>query len=273
MTAFGYSSSCFPAKSFDELVTVTAASGGTCLDLRAQRAQAWEDERTIADLAKEMSISFVGTSIVLGSPLPTHQEDKRRLREATAAGVPIRCFVPTRLADPSVWADAVRAVKFLRSSYCDPALLVECHRSEPRVEVVVDFLEATGLGLLIDTLGLARLEVPPSEAGELASRYAGAIQVKGFVREDGTGWRHGPLGCAPEALELARTVILRAGDHVSATVETKSDTAAADLAVLIRTLPAVATAGAAGAGCGRQTRALSIVSDTEPSTAGGSGGQ
>jgi hypothetical protein len=270
MTAFGYSSSCFPAKSFDELVAVTAASGGTCLDLRAQRGQAWEDERTVADLAKEMSISFVGTSIVLGSPWATHQEDNRRLWEATTAGTPIRCFVPARLADPPVWADAVRAVKFLRSSYRDPTLLVECHRSEPRLEVVVDFLDATGLGLVVDTLGLARLDVPPLEAGELASRYAGAIQVKGFAREDGTGWRHGPLECAPEALELARAVMLKAGDQVSATVETKSDTAAADLAALIRTRPAVATGGAGGA---RETRALSMVSDADPSTAGGSGGK
>lgn len=230
MKPLGISSSSLPGASFEDLTGAVAAGGGTCVDLRADRGQRWEDGRSVAQLAGRFPVAFVGTSVTLGA-VEGAPPPGSRFAQAVEAGLGVRCFVVEELRVPERRTRALRDVAGLRRAHPGCRILVEGHRPAPDLGTLAAFAEVADVDLVVDTLGLARLGATAADVGDLAGRRAAAVQVKGFVRRE-AGWRHVPLASSPLGLLLAEAAVAAAPDGTCVTVETKAGSALADLRLL-----------------------------------------
>jgi hypothetical protein len=219
-----------PSAGAAELANAVLAAGGTGLDLRIGKGHGWERDGVPAGLdqiaAVGVDVFFLGVGWRLGDPAgwPVGERDL----DAPPRGYPVKVFC---VADPdSVLVDEQLAAA--AAAGVEP--WVETHGGGPDVRGLLDLTARTGVGVLVDLLGLAEIGgASPAQLRSLAPSVR-AAQVKGVVHTAG-GTRHRPL--VPEDLTdllyLLQTVPLRA-----VTVESRAGTPDADLAVLAHALDA-----------------------------------
>lgn len=222
----GYSSGTLPSASADELAAAVLAAGGTGLDLRIGKGHAWERDGLAAGLdriaAAGVDVFFTGVGWRLGDPAgwPLVESDQ----DSVPREYPVKVFC---VADPDL---ALVADQLAAASAAGLEPWVETHAGGPDAGGLLRLAEKTGVGVLLDLLGLA--EIGGASPGQLRALapFLRAAQVKGVLRTT-QGTRHRPLAYEDLTvlLELMQTAALRA-----VTVESRAGTPEADLAVLAR---------------------------------------
>ncbi|QYC44239.1 hypothetical protein Nocox_33345 [Nonomuraea coxensis DSM 45129] len=216
MTPLGLSSGSLPHATAADLAAAVLGHGGSGLDLRIGKGHAWERDgverglRAIAAAGAE--VFFTGVGARLGDPAA-------ELAEAPPAW-PVKVFCVER-PDPGLVAEQAAGRE----------LWVETHAGGPDVTTLIDLAERTGVGLVLDVLGLA--EIGGADRHRLAALapHVRAAQVKGFHRTP-QGTRHRPL--EPRDLEPVLAVMERTSLRC-VTVESRAGNPGADL-VLLATL-------------------------------------
>ncbi|MGK8509987.1 hypothetical protein ACRS5S_18710 [Nocardia asiatica] len=210
-----------PESSAAELAASTSAAGGAGVDLRAGKGHGWErhgiDEGVAAVLAAGLSIYFLGSGVRLGER-ELHWDSIR-----PAIAVPIKVFC---VAEPD---PALVAAQCAAAAEQGIELLVEAHEGGPDVVRLTELAEHTGVGVVLDLLGLARIGgASRTQLRELAP-HVRAVQVKGFEPPE-NGWRHRPLQSSD--LDQVRQIVADGAPVRAITVESRAGTPRQDLAVV-----------------------------------------
>ncbi|GAA0443911.1 hypothetical protein Acor_27360 [Acrocarpospora corrugata] len=219
--AIGLSSGTLPQATAAELADAVLAYGGSGVDLRIGKDQRWERDGVAEALshfaANGLDVFYTGVGWRLGTPAP--------LPEAPPEW-PVKVFC-VETPDLQLVADQVAA-----ASEAGLELWVETHAGGPAVRGLIDLAGRTGVGIVLDVLGLG--EIGGADRHELAdlAPHVRAAQVKGVLRTP-AGVRHRPL--SPPDLDPVLSVL--AGSALRCvTVESRAGAPAADLAVLARAL-------------------------------------
>jgi hypothetical protein len=219
--AIGFSSGTLPQSSAVEFAETVVDLGGRGVDLRIGKGQRWEQEGVAAGLrdiaAAGLEVFFTGVGWRLGDP---------DLVVEAAAGVPVTWPVKVFcVPKPDI---ALITDQLAAAADAGLRLWVETHAGGPSVAGLIAIAEATGVGIVLDTLGLA--EIGGMADGQLAdvAPHVRAAQVKG-VRRTADGTRHRPL--RNEDLDIVEQ-IAQFGALSAITVESRAGTPRADMAVL-----------------------------------------
>lgn len=223
--AIGLSSGTLPGATAAELADAVLAYGGSGVDLRIGKNQRWERDGVAEAVrgfaAAGLHVFFTGVGWRLGDPA---------LPDPAAADVPSKWPVKVfcvEAPDVGLVADQVAA-----AADAGLELWVETHAGGPGVNGLIDLAERTGVGVVLDVLGLD--EIGGADRRQLAglAPHVRAAQVKG-VRRTSDGVRHRSL--TPADLEPVLRVMDRAALRC-VTVESRAGTPAADMAVLATAL-------------------------------------
>ncbi|MBV6701284.1 hypothetical protein [Kitasatospora aureofaciens] len=228
-TLLGLSSGSAPGLGASELARLVLSLGGSAVDVRAGKGHAWQREGLAGLRTAGARVCFVGVGTVLGradGPLlaadePAHLEPGLPVKVFAAAG----CTEPGRfeatLAQVTELAELVGGVD---------RVLVETHHGYAAVPELAELCERAGTGVLLDTMGLARIHPDPAAAAARLAPWTSYAQVKGFDWSAPETSRHQPLAtsCAAET----REVLAAAGALRAVTVESKAPSLAEDLALL-----------------------------------------
>ena len=227
MTALGLSSGCEPRLDAAALARLTLDCGGTAVDLRAGKGQGWEPGGLRAVRAGGVSVAFVGIGAVLGDPgHPADSVAGPLLEHGTA----VKVFAARGCTGPGAFERTREQVRALAGAVGGPELvLVETHHGYAPVAELLELHRRTGVRILLDTMGLARLDDDPVGSARLLAAYTAAAQVKGFDWAAPQTSRHRPLS---EGAGPTRELLARLPDLISVTVESKAGTPAEDLALL-----------------------------------------
>lgn len=223
----GLSSGCVPALPAGELGRLTASLGGEVVDLRAGKGHRWEEDGLGAVRAEGVDVAFVGISAVLGDPCSVPEALAGLVPEP---GLPVKVFAAEGCTDPSAFELTSRQIKVLADAVGSAdRILVETHHGYAPVPELLDLCERAGVRILLDTLGLARVDDQPLDSARLLADHTVAVQVKGFDWADPEHSRHFPL----ETCRAQTRRILDVLPHVTAvTVESKAGRPDDDLHVL-----------------------------------------
>lgn len=223
MTAVGLSSGSCPGLSAAELAALVRDAGGSVVDLRIGKRHRWEADGTAEAFAclrrAGVGIAFVGLGWRVGDPGEPEPPDW------PPAALPAKVFCAAR---PDARLVATQVSEAARRGV---PLLAEIHRGGPSGQELARLAGRSGIGLVVDTLGLAETGSGRSVLPELAP-YVRAVQVKGF----GPDRRHRRLTEADLAPVHA---LLELGAPIrTVTVETRAGTHLDDLALLRAVWPA-----------------------------------
>jgi hypothetical protein len=221
--AIGLSSGTLPRSSAAELAETVIDLGGRGVDLRIGKGQRWEQDGAAAGLrdilAAGIEVFFTGVGWRLGDPA---------LVVDAAPDMPVTWPIKVFcVADPDL---ALVTDQVAAAADAGLRLWAETHAGGPSVAGLIRLADATGVGIVLDTLGLA--EIGGMDHGQLAdlAPHVRAAQVKGVLRTaDGT--RHRPLKNEDldDIAQVAHFGVLR-----SVTVESRAGTPRADMAILAR---------------------------------------
>ena len=230
---FGASSNSYPGLSLEQLDEVVAAVGGSVVDLRADRHQAWERGFSRGWLPR-CAVAFLAIDHVLGQPIT--DEDDAWLQIAARERIPVRVALPsattaTALADTSASGAAALFDRGVE-------VLIETHYPGLDLGVFMATVTAAAVGVVADTWGMERMELTHAERLSVVS-VARALQVKGFGGSQMRGGDVSSLAGNHARLEelLSFTDVLPAAAAI--TLETRPHLAMRDLAALARTMRAV----------------------------------
>ncbi len=217
----GLSSGTMPSSSAAELAALTGAAGGTGVDLRAGKGHGWErhgiDEGIAAVLGAGLSVYFLGLGLRLG------ERGVRFDSIHPAVAVPIKVFCVEEPDPALIDAQCVEAAER------GIELLVETHHGGPDAARLLELAERTGIGVVLDLLGLARIGgASRTRLRELAP-HVRAVQVKGFESPE-NGWRHRPLKSSD--LDQVRQILADGAPVRAITVESRAGTPRRDLALV-----------------------------------------
>ncbi|MEV4476935.1 hypothetical protein [Nonomuraea sp. NPDC049504] len=238
----GLSSGSLPDAGAAELAAATALAGGGTVDLRAGKGHAWERDgiaRGIRQVtAAGVEVAFVGCGARAGR---TKVGCGARAGETEAGcggrggdvglelpvtGHPVKVFcVPE--PDPATLAGQVRA-----AADQGVALWVETHQGGPSCRRLAQLAEVTGIGVVVDLLGVAA--TGGADAATLArlAPHVRAVQVKGFRRDAAGAYRHRALRAAD--LEPVEALLSSGAPIRAITVESRAGTAVDDLRMLAK---------------------------------------
>jgi hypothetical protein len=222
--AAGLSSGSAPEAGPDALAGLTQDGGGSVVDLRLGKGHLWERDGAAAGVAAIeracVGVAFVGVGWTLGaSPI----RPPRLL-----AGRPTKVFVTTR-PDKGV---VIEQLALADEAGCP--LWVETHRGGPTPSELAELAEQTGVGIVVDLLGL-RETAPGCTLATLAALapHVRAVQVKG-IAPSLDGYVHRSL--QSEDLATVHTLLELAAPIVAVTVESRAGTPVSDLKVLNNSL-------------------------------------
>lgn len=223
----GLSSGSVSAASAAELGRLTASLGGDVVDLRAGKGHRWEEDGIAAVRAEGVDVAFVGISAALGDPRSLPETLTGLVPEP---GLPVKVFAAEGCTSPSRFGLTSHQIKVLTDAAGSAGrVLVETHHGYAPVPELLDLCERTGVRILLDTLGLARVDSQPLDAARQLADLTVAVQVKGFDWADPEHSRHLPLGTC----EGPTRRILDVLPHVAAaTVESKAGCLEGDLRAL-----------------------------------------
>lgn len=245
----GFSSGTLPSAGAGELAAAVLAAGGSGLDLRIGRGHRWESDGVRAGLeaiaAAGAEVFFTGVGWRLGDPAGWPVRDAGK--DLPPRDYPVKVFCVAE-PDPVLVTEQLAAAA---GAGLEP--WVETHAGGPDAARLLALAERTGVGVLVDLLGLAQIGgASPAQLRTLAP-FVRAAQVKGVLRTE-HGLRHRPL--VPD--DLADVVsLLKAATLRAVTVESRAGTPDADLAVLAQVLDTATHRPACTAPCptGATTRA------------------
>ncbi|MFB8419145.1 hypothetical protein ACFC63_26930 [Streptomyces albidoflavus] len=232
----GLSSGSAPEQDAAGLAGLTRRLGGTTVDVRAAKGHAWEETGGLAALREAgVRVCFVGHSTVLGRPA-TPPASSALLEEA----VPAKVFAAEGCTAPDRRELTRRQIAALAARVGGPGnVLVETHHGYAPVPELRRLCEETGVRLLLDTLGLARIAPDPVAAAAELAPWIAYAQVKGFdLAAPGTG---GHLPLTGARAEWTGEVLAAAGALRAVTVESRAGALAGDLAVLRALYPSSST--------------------------------
>ncbi|WP_327710179.1 hypothetical protein OG912_17645 [Streptomyces sp. NBC_00464] len=230
----GVSSGSAPALDAAALAGLVLSSGGTAVDVREGKGHAWEAGGLDALRAAGAEVCFVGVSTVLGAPEhPPGSIDALRMPER---GLPVKVFAAAGCTAPDRLALTLAQVGALAARVGDSSLvLVETHHGYADVPELEELCHRAGTSVLLDTMGLARIDGDPVAAAARLASWIPYAQVKGFDWEQPGTSRHRPLASARP--ELTRKVLDAAGELRAVTVESKAPSLAEDIALLLEWYP------------------------------------
>ncbi|MGN5636664.1 hypothetical protein [Streptomyces sp. AC154] len=225
----GVSSGSAPRLDAGALAGLTLASGGTAVDVREGKGHAWEAGGLGALRAAGAEVCFVGVSTVLGSAEhPPGSVDGLRAPER---GLPVKVFAAAGCTAPDRFALTLAQIEALAARVGDSSLvLVETHHGYAPVAELDELCRRAGTSVLLDTMGLARIDADPVAAAARLARWIPYAQVKGFDWDEPATSRHRPLAAARP--ELTRRVLDAAGELRAVTVESKAPSLTEDIALL-----------------------------------------
>ncbi|WP_327375267.1 hypothetical protein OG393_15685 [Streptomyces sp. NBC_01216] len=230
-TLIGLSSGSAPHLGGAELARHTLSSGGTVVDVRAGKGHAWEAEGLAGLRDAGCEVCFVGIGDVLG------EAPGRPGTGPLEQGLPVKVFAAAGCTAPGRRAATLRHVDALAALVGDRGrVLVETHHGYADVPELVELCERAGTGVLLDTMGLARIHPDPVAAAARLAPWTSYAQVKGFDWEAPGTSRHQPL--ATSCAAATREVLAAAGALRAVTVESKAPALAEDLALLRAWYPA-----------------------------------
>ncbi|GHI03118.1 hypothetical protein AQI88_02035 [Streptomyces cellostaticus] len=221
----GYSSGTLPQAGPEELARAVLHAEGTGVDLRIGKGHGWERDGVQPGIDRirrtGAEVFFVGVGWRLGDPAHWPVAE-----EPVPAPYPVKVFCTER-PDPALVAEQLAAAA---EAGVEP--WVETHAGGPDVAGLIDLAERTGVGVLVDLLGLAEIGGAHRAQLRALSPFVRAAQVKG-VRRTAQGTRHRPL--TPHDL-TDLSYLLELGPLRAVTVESRAGTPDADLAVLAAAL-------------------------------------
>jgi hypothetical protein len=234
----GVSSGSLPARPAAALAATVRDLGGGTVDLRWGKGHAWEAAGLGPFDEAAVSIAFIGVSVVLGSGDPELSSLEPLgclLRDRSP--VPLKVFAAPDLDRPGAAGTRVRDLAgqqvsvLARLTGLPP--LVETHHGYASVPSLGQLCASFGCRVLLDVYGLHQLSGELRDESGTLRRWAAAAQVKGF--DAVPGGRHRPLSQLPSQAwalldELPATAPI--------TIESKSGTLEADLALLRQRYPA-----------------------------------
>jgi hypothetical protein len=230
----GLSGGSCPELDAGQLAETAVGLGVGLVDLRAGKGHAWESGGVAPLLAAGLGVAFVGTSLVLGRPMPI-REILTALEALGAGGLPVKVFADAEVARQPEAARLAETQARVIQDWSGPGrLLVETHHGYAAPPSLARLCELTGCRVLLDTLGLARLGTPVHTAGPTLAGYLAAAQVKGYDEAAAGAGGHRPLATMSRAHAAALDRMLPPG--APALVESRAGTLAEDLTVLRRWL-------------------------------------
>lgn len=223
----------------DALARLTLELGGSAVDVRAGKGHGWETDGAAAGLrtlrSAGVEVSFLGIGTVLGAPAreqgPAPDDD-----EVLERGTPVKVFAAAGCTRPEHFDLTRRQIDALAARTGSAGtVLVETHHGFASVEELVELCASTGINIVLDTFGLARIHQDPVEAAARLAPWVFAAQVKGFDQDRPEESAHLPL--ASSCAEPTRQLLARIPGIRSLTVESKAGSLAADLALLREWFP------------------------------------
>ncbi|MFE2284667.1 hypothetical protein ACFXDJ_10880 [Streptomyces sp. NPDC059443] len=229
-TLVGLSSGSAPALGAAELARLTLELGGTAVDVRAGKGHAWEQGGLAGLRAAGVGVCFVGIGTVLGGaahPLPAAAD-----LDQLEPGLPVKVFAAEGCTAPEAFDRTRQQIQELAARVGGTErVLVETHHGYAPVPELLELCERTGVRILLDSLGLARIHPDPAAAAARLAPWTSYAQVKGF------DWASpGSNGHLPLALSCAgptRELLAAAGPLRAVTVESKAGALAEDMALLL----------------------------------------
>ncbi|WP_280265305.1 hypothetical protein [Nocardia wallacei] len=219
----GLSSGSASTESALGLAEVTLSAGGAGVDLRIGKGHGWEREgishgiSTLTDLG--LSVYFFGIGMYLGKPGIGFDSIPAMDR------VPVKVFC---VEEPDKHVVAEQCAAAARQGV---ELLVETHLGGPNIPRLIELAEQTGIGIVLDLLGLAAISDPDPGLLRGLAPHVRAGQVKGFVATD-DGWLHRPLVSAD--LDPIRQILASGAPIRAITVESRAGTPSRDIALVHR---------------------------------------
>ncbi|MEU2060330.1 hypothetical protein [Streptomyces sp. NPDC013455] len=256
----GYSSGTLPGAGPEELARAVLGAGGTGVDLRIGKGHGWERDGVRPGIDRILrtgaDVFFVGVGWHLGDPArwPVGEE-------AVPAEYPVKVFCVQR-PDPALVTEQLAA-----AAEAGLRPWVETHAGGPDTAGLIDLADRTGVGVLVDLLGLAEIGGADRAQLRALAPFVRAAQVKGVLRTP-QGTRHRPL--APHDLSDL-SYLLGLGPLHAVTVESRAGTPDADLAVLAAELASPAAERAPGATESASPAAERAPRSTESASPAGSG--
>jgi hypothetical protein len=235
VTAVGLSSGSLPGLTADGLGRRTLDLGGSVVDVRSGKGHAWERDGLPALRATGVDVCFVGVSTVLGDA--AHPPESIGRLPWLDEGVPVKVFAAAGCCGPDRWRLTLAQVRALAARTGDSALvLAETHHGYAAVPELIELCERTRIGLVLDTLGLARIEPAPLAAAPRLAPWTMYAQVKGFDPDAPDGAGHRPLAAANA--EWTRRLLTAAGTLRAVTVESRAPSLGEDVGLIRQWLSA-----------------------------------
>ncbi|HEX5712822.1 MAG TPA: hypothetical protein VFX85_05865 [Solirubrobacterales bacterium] len=215
------------------MVHFSQVGGATTIDLRVGRLQRWESLSGLRTIAALLPVAFLALPTVLGVASRPETADLMLADEAVNLGIPLRFALAPSLDRPGLPHEtmACQIAEFRSRWGRDAQILIEPHGSQPRLAEVHRILDANYFHAVGDNLAFARMNLSHQRAASFMSRFARALQVKGYARHR-DGWRHRPLVTTPKVLEEAVTLALTGPKSLDITIETRAGSHVEDLQVL-----------------------------------------
>lgn len=235
----GLSSASAPDLTGRRLAALVRQSGGGTVDLRYGRGHRWEETGLRPFGTAGVDVAFVGVDITLGKDGADRadgaDEARARVRDVLrdaplAPGVPVKVFADPDCLAPERRGTTLAQVTALADRLGGPGdVLVETHQGGASPTQLAALHAETGVRILVDTLGLARISSDPLDAATRLAPSVTVAQVKGFDWSAPRHTRHLPLatGAGPTRALLAGLPRL-----ARVTVETRAESAAEDLRLL-----------------------------------------
>ncbi|GHH56980.1 hypothetical protein [Streptomyces candidus] len=225
----GLSSGSAPGLDATELAGLALSAGGTAVDVREGKGHAWETGGLDGLRTAGAKVCFVGVGTVLGDAAhPPIAIGDLRWPER---GLPVKVFAAAGCTAHERIALTLAQVEALAARVGDRSLvLVETHHGYAPVPELEELCRRAGTSVLLDTMGLARIDDDPVAAAARLAPWVSYAQVKGFDWDQPGTSRHRPLASARP--ELNRRVLDAAGELRAVTVESKAPSLVEDIALL-----------------------------------------
>lgn len=214
---YGYSSNCAPQLNSADLEQLCIEDGATVVDLRLDRAQAWESDAEIWDQSP-VDVAFVSGACPSAAP-PGLRTGPFRL-----------------VASQASWTDRAAAVHAsvnnIRSH--GVAVYLETHWEEGSSALFAQAVAVLQVGIVADSFGLWRmlgtrsLRDEPELVASLSERTT-ALQLKG-IAADRNGWKHVPLDHADgDYLHFVADLLQLVPHEAPVLIETKANSHRCDV--------------------------------------------
>ncbi|MEU6020729.1 hypothetical protein [Micromonospora sp. NPDC047134] len=222
---FGLSSGCAPDLTAEALAELVRRCGGDTVDLRAGKGHAWESAGVSPFADHGIDIAFIGVSVCLGDPRCAPEQVAETVRPWSAYPVKVFTDPGTVCGDRALLRAQLDALTEDRPA---AAVLMETHHGRALPNELRELHDRYGLGVLLDTAGLAAVTDDQRVALALLAPAVTAVQVKGFTLRPGGGSDHHPLG-EDDIAGLVDTLLPLRGRLRAVTIESRAGTPDSDL--------------------------------------------